>query len=255
MVGSFKFNGVESESFSLVCKTVKRPLLPASKTNIMQPLGASGGYDNLNNNYDVRTITMHIAYIGTSFAELRSRARSISAWLSTRSFEELIINDETDKYYLAKVVDEIDLDSFYESGGADITFVCQPFAYSVTENAETYDSGDLPNLVFNNVGTRDINNMAPPGSKFLITIVGSWTVLSLELNGFVLTHTAAVVKKTLVIDNVEMTAYLDAINAFDDLSGNIDDFLNIIPGENTLVVTGTGLNITSITVNFIKLWI
>jgi len=58
---------------------------------------------------------------------------------------------------------------------------------------------------------------------------------------------------TLIIDNLEMEATLAGANAFDNLGGDVDTFLHILPGDNTLTVGGTGLNV-SVTVNYIPLW-
>jgi predicted phage tail component-like protein len=254
MIGAFEFNDIESSSFSLICKSVKRPLLPAAKVKRTELVGVSGVYDYPDNEYSLRNITMRITYLGTSFEELRSRAREIAAWLSIATWGKLIINDEPDKYYLAKVTDEIDLTSMYEAGEAEITFDCQPYAYSVEEVEEIFPSvvSGVP-CVFDNLGTRVINFKSPQGSKSLITIVGTWTTLSLALNGHTLTFPTVSTSKTLIIDNIEMEVTLDTINVFDGLGGNIDEFLHILPGENSLAITGTGLTI-GVTVNYIPLW-
>ena len=257
MIGAFRFNEIESSSFNLVCKSVKRPLLPGVKVKRVDLPSASGVYDFDDNEYSFRPLTMRITYIGTSFEELRSRARNIAAWLSTSTWGKLIINDEPDKYYLAKVTEQIDLSSVYEAGEAEVTFDCQPFAYSVDEVVTIFGAGiiSLTNCNFNNPGTRIINYRSPQGSKSLITIVGSWTTLSLALNGQILTYGAAVVNKTLIIDNIEMEAELDTINVFSALGGDIDTFLQVLPGDNVLTIDGTGLNISAVTVDFIPLWI
>lgn len=253
MIGSFSLDAVESSIFKLVCKSVKRPLLAAKKVNRIEMAGTSGAYDFEQDEYSLKFITMRIAYIGTNYNELRTRARQIAAWLSTKNWVKLIINDEPDKYYLAKVTNEIDLQSLWESGTADITFDCQPFAYSVIESSFVFNTVVATNHIFNNLGTRDINFKSPPGSKFLITINGSWATLSLILNGNTLSFTEAGVTSTLIIDNINMEATKNGVNKFDKLGNDIDTFLSIRPGENTLFVDGTGLNI-SVSIAFISMW-
>jgi phage-related protein len=197
---------------------------------------------------------MRITYIGTSFGELRSRARDIAAWLSASTWAKLIINDEPDKYYLAKVTSQIDMATIYEAGEAEITFDCQPFAYSVTESEEVFTGiAGATNCDFENPGTREINFKSPQGSKSLITVVGSWTALAFTLNGKTLNYDGAGSGQTLVIDNLEMEAELGSTNVFNNLDGDIDTFLEIIPGDNVFNVSGTGLNVT-VTVNYIPLW-
>lgn len=253
MIGSFSFNGVDSSSFKLVCKSVKRPLLPAAKVKRVELAGSSGAYDFDGLEYSLRTVTMKIQYIGTSYEELRSRARSIAAWLSVGTWSRLIINDESDKYYLAKVTGEVDLEGLWESGSADVVFDCQPFAYSVTESTYNFNATGAMTYEFQNGGTREIDYRSPQGSKFKITAVGTLTTLSLALNGETLNFTEAV-NGTLVIDNFAMTATVGGVNKFDKLTGDIDTFLSIIPGTNSLVIGGSGLNL-AVTIEFIPLWI
>lgn len=255
MIGSFSFNGIESSTFNLVCKSVKRPLLPAAKVNRIEIPGASGAYDFDDDSYDLRTITMQIAYIGTSYEELRTRARQIAAWLAVNNWVRLIINDEPDKYYLAKVTSETDLQSLWESGTADITFDCQPFAYSVEESIFVFNVTEPMTYEFNNPGTRKIDFRSPQGSKFIISVMGSWASLNFTLNGQSLTYSQSGNSNAVVeIDNINMSVIQNGGNSFDKLDGDIDTFLSIIPGDNILTVGGSGLNI-SMSIIFIPIWI
>lgn len=253
MIGAFNFNNVESSMFDLVCRSIKRPLLPAVKVRRIEPVGVSGVYDIDENEYAMRRVSMGIAYIGTSYPELRTRARSIAAWLSIGTWSKLIINDEPDKYYLAKVTDEIDLKSLWESGTAEITFDCQPFAYSVTEEVESVVLTTTGTLEFTNLGTRTINRKSPQGSEFKIEVAGSWTTLTLSMNGKTLNYPVSGTG-TLVIDNVEMEAHLDAVNKYGVVTGDVDTFLSLVPGDNTLTIGGTGINAT-VTIKYIPLWL
>lgn len=253
MIGAFSFNNVESSTYSLVCKSVRRPLLPAVKIRRIQPVGVSGVYDFDENEYEMRTVSMRITYVGTDYTELRTRARSIAAWLSLGTWSKLIIEDEPDKYYLGKVTDEINLTGLWESGTAEITFDCQPFAYSVTEESEEVVLAASGTLVFTNPGTRVINSRSPQGSKFNIEVDGSWTTLALTLNGKTLTYTGAGTG-ILTIDNIELEADLGGVNKYGSFTGATDTFLHVIPGENTLTITGTGLTAT-VTVEYIPLWL
>lgn len=253
MVGSFKFNNIESESFKLVCKSVKRPLLPSVKSNRVEMLGKSGVFDFSEHEYGLRKVTMRIQYIGTDYTELRTRARQIAAWLSTATWAKLILNDEPDKHYLAKVTDEIDLESLWESGKADISFDCQPFALSNTEVSSIFSATGTVNQVINNPGTRLTNFRSPQGSKFSIKADGSWTKITFAMNGNTITYNEAG-SGELILDNVNMTATLSGVNKFGVLTGDVDSFLKMLPGANTLTVSGTGINVT-VTVTLIPLWI
>lgn len=255
MIGSFSFNGVESSSFGLVCKSVKRSLLPAVKLKRVESNNVSGVYDTLDNEYSLRTLSMRITYIGTSYEELRTRARSIAAWLSTPTWGILLIHDEPDKYYLAKVTEELDLSSMWEAGEVEVTFDCQPFAYGVAEVGEVFENITTGfTCKFTNPGTRVINYKSPQGSKFLIAVIGSWTTLSLTMGGVTLGYNYVGTSDILIIDNIEMEATLNGANVFSSLSGSVGVFLAVVPGDNDLIIGGSGLDI-DVTVNFIPLWI
>jgi predicted phage tail component-like protein len=253
MIGSFKFNNVESSSFNLVCKSVKRPLLPALKLKRVELPGASGAYDFEDEEYSLRTITMKIQYIGTDYEELRSRARSIAAWLSYSAFAQLIINDETDKCYLAKVTSEVDLDSLFESGSADVSFDCQPFAYALSNEVVEFTITGADEQDFVNPGTRHINYKSPQGSYLTVIINGSFTDLSLSINGNTLTYSEAI-NGILIIDCIEMEALYNDTNVFDKLGGDIDTFFRILPGDNTVIVDGTNLAF-DLTISYLPMWI
>lgn len=242
MIGAFKFNGVSSQSFDLVSKSIKRPLLPPAKVKRVELPAASGVYDFNDLEYGIRQITMRIIYIGKNYYELRQRARRIAAWLSSPTWSSLILDDEQELYYLAKVTSELDLDNLWQSGSIDVEFDCQPFAYSVTEEIKQFSGSGGS---FTNPGTREINYKSPQGSKFTITAIGSNIWLS--INGRAITYSGS---GTLILDNINMEATVDGANVFHSLSGDIDTFFKIVPGNNAIAATGA----SSITVNYIPMW-
>lgn len=276
MVGSFEYKGILSSEFGIVCRSVSRPLLPSVRPRMMQILGKSGVIDYGGSDYDTRQIVMHIGYIGSSYVELRSRAREIAAWLASGTWEKLFINDEPDKYYLARVITGINFETMQRTGQADITFECQPFAYMAIDTGADpiWNEADFPwmtdipwvmvesyqfeatgeeEFTFENPGTQEIGYHSPQGSKSQIKVVGSWTTLVLSLNGKTLTYTAAG-SGELIIDNVYLEVTLDGQNKLSVMDGDLDSFLPITVGENTIQVTGTGLN-ASVTIDFTPAWL
>ena len=248
MIGSFKLNDIESSSFDLVCKSVKRPLLPEAKVSRVELPGLSGVYDYPNEEYELREVIMRIMYIGKDYQELRTRARRIAAWLYTPTWSRLVIHDEPDLYYLCKITSSLELQHLWQSGTIDIVFDCQPFAYSIDEKQIILGpSGG----VFNNEGTRHINFKSPYGSKSLITIEDPGPLVSITMNGNTLIYEGEGTGP-LVIDNIEMEITRGGINVFDKLSGDIDTFLKIIPGENTVVADGVNGDIR---INYIPMWL
>jgi phage-related protein len=143
MIGAFKYKDNTSFDFDLICKSVKRPLLPKLKSNIVQIPGSSKIYDASEGFYELMTVTIKIQYLAADFYELRTRGRSIAAWLQNGKWGRLYIvgdpgnvmnEDRTatfSSYYIAKVEDEIELTTMEVQpyGEADIQFTCLPFLY------------------------------------------------------------------------------------------------------------------------------
>lgn len=264
MIGSFEFNNIKSTDYNLVSKSVNRPILPPLRPRMTEIYGKSGLIDYGGGDYATRQIIMHIGYIGTDYNELRTRARSIAAWINTTQWAKLIINDETDKFYLARVIEGIDFETLNRVGEADITFECQPFAYMVVDTGidATWDSATFPWTIgmpwemdnytflvsdtggtfdFDNPGTTTIDYKSPQGSRSDIKIVGGWGSLEVRLNGKHLSFPPGTGE--ILIDNIDMTVMIDGENKLSVVGGDIDSFLPIIPGQNTLKVSGVDLNV------------
>jgi len=272
----FEYKGIDSSIYGIICKSVSRPLLPAVRMRTAIINGRSGVYDFGGGDYETRQITMHIFYAQSNLYGLRAKSREISAWLSSSTWARLIIGDEPDKYYAARVVNGVDFKSLLATGEADITFECQPFAYMATDtgNDPTWEEADFPwitnipwnmvrsyqftatgtkNFTFDNPGTQEIGCNSPQGSKFNLIVSGNWTTLAISLNGKTIEYTEAG-SGTLIIDNVEMEVKLDGVNKLSKLDGDIDSFLIAIPGENTIEINGTGLNV-NVTIDFTPIWL
>ena len=127
----FTYNGIHSNVYGLYCKTVNRTLLPSSVKKEFEIPGKHGTYDQYNNMLNNRIIEVEIVYVGTSMAELRTRARDIAKWLKCfDSVKQLIFDDEPLLYYNTRIFDEVALNNLFLKGISSITFECEPFAYS-----------------------------------------------------------------------------------------------------------------------------
>lgn len=277
MIGQIKYKGIHSSLYDVYWKSTKRPLMPAIKRKTITVNGSSGIYDFGDNEYESVKISGKIIYISNNIYERKQRARQISAWLSSIKWEKLFFGDEPDKYYLARVDGQVDLDALISSGEANITFICQPFAYRIIDTAEnlTWEEADIPwitaeipwamsdaytfvatgakSYTFDNPGTKEINYKSPQGSKSKIIINGSWSKLSFNMNNKTINYNESGTGE-LVIDNVEMEVELNGINKLGAISGDLSTFFEIEPGENTLNISGTGLSIT-VTIDFAPMWL
>ena len=260
------YNALDSYAdFKIIAKSVDRPILPTLRKREMMIPGKHGTYDFGSNTYDKRVISVAIQYIGASFNDLRLRARDIAVWLSQTSHKELIFSDEPDKYYLAKIYDPVGLETFFRLGKATVQFECQPFAlYVVTSAEDVYLDSGVPldsdiildsgndytisltgevnaathTMVYN--GNAELGLGAEEGAQFDIIVTGTFTVFSISMNGKTLTYTENCTDETITIDNVNATVKNGTVNKLSMVTGDVMDFLKLIPGDNLITYSKAG---------------
>lgn len=77
-----------------------------------------------------------------SIAALNDAKRTIAEWLYSEDPEELIIDKEPDKYYLAKLDGTTDLEEIVRIGKGELTFICpDPIAFDRAEVLTSYPVG------------------------------------------------------------------------------------------------------------------
>lgn len=280
MIGNFTFNGITSQSLGLVAKSISRPILPPIRPRTVEINGVSGIYDYGRVAHTTRMITMQIGWITkTDYYAYRAKTHDIAAWLDTETWSDLIINDEPDKCYKARVVGGVNLEQLYKLGRAEVTFECQPYAYALLGTGDDTAWGDAEttwgsimtwdtllsyssevfsvasgSFTFNNPGNQAINFRSPQGSKFTITIYGIFWPITITLNGKSLTldyyNTGYV-----VIDCINMTVTADGVtNKLANVTGDYATFFECLPGDNTLTFTGEYIT-CSFLIDIIPMWI
>ena len=89
----------------------------------------------------------------------------------------LILSNENDKYYKAKIINRIDYEKLLRFKTATVTFHCQPFKYSVNEEVIEETITSQQEIVVTNNGNEK--------SKPVITIQGTGTI-GINLNGILM---------------------------------------------------------------------
>lgn len=154
-------------------------------------------------------------------------------------------SNEPDKYYNFQILEQIDFERLVTFRTATVTFHVQPFKYSESESARTFNITNETSLSINNNG--NIN------SKPAITIYGTGTV-NLSLNGtqiFVINLGDSA--NYLTIDATLMEAYKDTPNTLMNRSVDGDyENLSLNVGGNTLSWSGT---VTKIVISNYSRWL
>ena len=150
----------------------------------------------------------------------------------------ITFSNEPDKYYRARIIDQIDYERLLRFRTANVKFKVQPFKYKLNEASKTLTKS----------GT-SVTNSGLEASKPRMTIKGTGTI-ELMVNGNTLfSYTFPEGETEVVIDSEKQDAYLGSVLKNRNMSG---EFPILNSGENTISWTGS---ITSIVVEPNSRWL
>lgn len=218
---SFTFKNTSSTSFEGLCVTSLPPITkPSMRTEEIKIDGRDGSiFRDLG--YSTYKKTIDLVKIGEVNIE------NLKSWLDGEG--KLILSNESDKYYNAKVIESIDYSRLLLYDKDKVTFLVQPYKYSTTETKSTFNITNETEITVTNSGNCN--------SKPIITIYGSGTI-NLSLNGTQLFVINLGEEEFITIDVEKMEAYKSGILKNRLITGNYDNFA-LIPGNNTISFTGT----------------
>lgn len=233
------FNGKHSfNDMGLVMFSKNRPILPEPKivTEDIQNMDGEYDYSSVSGRVRYKPVTDEIEFFFAekNMSNVRAKAHQIAAWLASGE-AQLIYDDDPTIYYLAMVVNKLDLENqIIRARKVTVQFKRRPFGYGLTEESHSYTTA----------GSKTINN---PGTFVMpkFTVTGSFTTLTLSCNGKTLTYSEAIEGASIVIDNMQCIKDGNT-NKNNVLSGEFFEFAN---GNNSLIIGGTGLDCT-VTVSF-----
>lgn len=270
MIKGFTFNNKHSfRDFGIVFKSKNRPVSPEPKIVSEELPGMDGEYDFSEANpdgrvkYKSRPIELECSFLQKNMTYIRIKTHEIASWLDCGE-KPLIFDDETAVYYLAINSNKLDLETqIARFGKFTLNFKCRSFAYSVVNSNEQIKFGqglicgygyrlDMVPTIYTITGPTIIN-VYNPGRyvKPVVRINGSFTTLSITSGLKTLTYNKPLTNSTLIIDCNRFTATSNGVNVNNDLSGKYIEFVH---GDNTLQISGTGLNFT-LTLDFRYLYL
>ncbi|WP_044639732.1 distal tail protein Dit [Risungbinella massiliensis] len=147
---AIKFNEIDVPAFVLV-NDLKVSILPTIRPDLLKIKGRSGSYD-FGFNIEERMIEIDVTIEAATRLELRQHIRELAQWLYYDDAKPLVILDEPDKYYLAKVSGDTDLSEMITIGQGSISFVCSdPFLYG-EEKVVPFSPVDTEPVTVSNTG-------------------------------------------------------------------------------------------------------
>jgi predicted phage tail component-like protein len=137
----------------LVIEKIDNQFLPDISIQSTKIPGKTGEV-NQGTELGVRVISVDIAIIGTSKANLDDRERELTTWLFYDAPKKLQLPNNS-KYYLAQVSDA-KIENTLIFGRGTITFLCtDPLAYSTTQKVISFAPADTDPVAITNSGNED----------------------------------------------------------------------------------------------------
>ena len=178
-----------------------------------------------------RRIELDCAFVGSSLADIRAKARDIAAWLHTDDRANLSFDDEPGKSYKGKLASAVDLDHTGRLGQFSLTFICEPLAYGeqvtanfVSDSVTVANAGTFPTPAIIEATFTDV------ASEFKVTLGTKYIRV---VHDFVLND-------TLKIDTGTGAVLINGTRAMDKLDWQNSRFFDLPVGESTLSITPTG---------------
>lgn len=150
---------------------------------------------------------------------------------------QVVFSNEPNKYYIAKIINQIDYERLLRFKEATVKFRVQPFKYKLNESTTTLTQSGK------------VINTGLEYSKPIMKITGSGTV-EILVNGLAtFTYTFPENETEVIIDSEKEDAYLDTALKNRNMTG---EFPRLLDGENTISWSG---NVTSIVVEPKSRWL
>lgn len=222
---TFTFDSVASTTVTgLVVRDVKRPLLPTDRSTFVEIPGRDGSWLFEDAAGD-RELTLICAIAAGDDAGRRTSLRALAALIYKTGRRNLVLSDESDRYWLGKFVDAGDFDEVRGyAGDFDLRFRADPFAYSTSTSTQvlgptTTEPYSTTFNVTTDADTPYVVDVAPTAD-----ITGGFT---LTVNGDALTYgTTLASGSTVQISSVANTVKLNGALAMSTVSGTFGKLVN-----------------------------
>lgn len=150
---------------------------------------------------------------------------------------EIVFSNEPDKYYKARIINQIDYERLIRFRTAKVTFKVQPFKYEYQETISSVSKNQA------------VTNKGNYFSKPIFEITGSGTIELIVNNNKIFSYTFPDDEDTVVIDSQKQDAYLGTVLKNRNMSGEFPVFEI---GQNIITWNGT---ITNIKISLKSRWL
>jgi phage-related protein len=253
MISTIQLDGKTNVELNfLILRGSQYPVLPPTVDRKLF-ISARNGMRNFGADFGAKQFDFRCAINAANSLELHQRVSEIAAFLLDQYGKprdiELILLAQPEWYYTVRLTGDTALNRIVGYGEFSLSLVADdPYAYLVEPNldsdiildsdirldGEIYGFYDLAGGL-----TGNIPNVGKLISRPTITITGSFTTLSISTNGKTFSFSEAMSNKTMVINGEALTVQVAGVNKLSKMSG---DFIELLAGDNTVIISGTGIN-------------
>lgn len=235
----------------------RRPVLPNTVDTTVSIPGMHGAYD-FGADLGPRPIELECAFITRNAYELQQRISDFAAHLLDGDGRprtmDLIFNVTPDRYLMVRYSGGMPIDRIVGLGTFTLPLIAyDPFVYQTDLMTEiSWDSpismdredifmDDVYSFSVSGPGSAAVNNFGQLNAQPVIEISGSFTSLTITVNGRTLSYNEPLTGGVLAIDTKKMTARIGSTNKLYAVSGQ---WPVLTKGVNNVQIGGSGLNCT-----------
>jgi len=257
----FVFNGVAASQMGVRLLGIKQTLFPVLRDKYETVPGRAGSY-LFAQPFGDRKIELECALVSQTANDFWQDVRRVAGWLSVNKKAQLVLSKEPDKYYMAKVSNSAELETFLHFGKFKLEFACDPVAYSTEETAQQFvATPGVANGIYNN-GTAE--------TYPVITIIAAYGDIvspKLQINDEMILFNGTITNGSQLDLNAEnFTAYkgmdrdLMTTGAYDSVEDSMlakidGEFPELKPGPNSLIFSCENSVAADLKIQFRERWI
>lgn len=249
---------------TVVVRTVNRPLSGEIRAEFVNVPGRDGAWVFDEQPGDI-LLTFEMSILVDDIATRRAAIAALRSWAQTPSGRlPLIVSDESDRHWDAKIPAAGAIEDDEHAGMATITFSCRPFMYSTSESSETIEASGSPDsgtfsesLSYNAEPVIEITPTNGTITSFVLTVNGAEIAWQ---DGSAGDPNTIAQDETITISTISQTVTL-GVNVDVNLTGAFDPddvdmaavaitgFPEIVNGSNAWSLSWTG-TATTVDIDF-----
>jgi predicted phage tail component-like protein len=189
-------------------------ILPSIEHKTEKVYGRAGTYD-FGIELGERKIEAEVMIIADNQNDIIRKAREFSEWLYYQELQPLIILDEPDKQYQARVTGDTDIKELYRTGTTTVSFICpDPYAESLNERSLDWSPVDYTQVNVSNNGSAETYPVMD-----LTMREDATSIAVLKQDKFVKVGSEDTVGKTKVeVDPLVLNDYMDTYTGYSSAS-------------------------------------